>query len=186
MRIFSRYPFGRDSGRADRRSAQTDGGDPEKSGASQDGDRPRRRLRPRSWRRATFVGLLLVAVAFACWLGFQAFQAKSNLEDARRNLQNAKEALLKGDDQAAAKWANEAHSNAQATRDATHSLPWNIASVVPWLGSPFKTGQQLSDVVLGVVADVLQPSVHVAQAISPDRLLNSGRARCASAPRRCT
>jgi hypothetical protein len=66
---------------------------------------------------------------------------------------------------------DEALSNAQRAQNATHSLPWNIASVVPWLGSPFKTGQQISDVVLGLVADVLQPSAHVGEAISPNRLL---------------
>jgi len=121
------------------------------------------------------VGLFLVAVAFGCWLGFQAFQAKSNLEDARHNAQMAKEALLKGNTEDAAKSVDEAHSHAQTARDATHSLPWNIASVVPWLGGPFKTGQQISDVVLGLVADVLQPAVHVGEAISPDRLLEAGR-----------
>jgi hypothetical protein len=46
---------------------------------------------------------------------------------------------------------------------------------VPWLGGPFKTGQQISDVVRGLVVDVLQPSVDVAQATSPDRLLEGGR-----------
>ena len=46
---------------------------------------------------------------------------------------------------------------------------------MPWLGSPFKTGQQISDVVLGLAADVLQPSAHVGAAISPDRLLEGGR-----------
>ena len=47
-------------------------------------------------------------------------------------------------------------------------------SVVPWLGSPFKTGQQISDVVLGLAADVLQPSAQVGAVISPDRLLLEG------------
>ena len=163
-----------ESGGDDDRSAPTDGGDPEQSGASRDGRGSTRRLRPRSWRRVTWVGLLLAAVALACWLGFQAIQAKSNLEEARANAEKAKEALLKGNAQDAAKWVNEAHSNAQRARDATHSLPWSIASVVPWLGGPFQTGQQISDIVLGVVSDVLQPSVHVAQAISPDRLLDDG------------
>ena len=51
----------------------------------------------------------------------------------------------------------------------------HIAAVVPWLGGPFETGQQISDVVQGLVADVLQPAVHVGEAISPDRLLNGGR-----------
>ena len=71
--------------------------------------------------------------------------------------------------------ADKAHSHAQAARDATHSLPWNIASVVPWLGSPFKTGQQISDVVLGLAADVLQPSADVGAVLSPDRLLQGNR-----------
>jgi hypothetical protein len=97
--------------------------------------------------------------------------AKSNLEEARGNAQKAKEALSEGKPEDAAKWVDEALSNAQRAQNATHSLPWNIASVVPWLGSPFKTGQQISDVVLGLVADVLQPSAHVGEAISPNRLL---------------
>src|SRR6185503_342438 len=42
------------------------------------------------------------------------------------------------------------------------------------LGSPFKTGQQISDVVLGLAADVLQPSAQVGAVISPDRLLLEG------------
>ncbi len=63
---------------------------------------------------------------------------------------------------------------AQAARDATHSLPWNIAAGVPWLGSPFKSGQQITDVVLGLAAEVLQPSADVGAAISPDRLLAGG------------
>ncbi|MBB5164254.1 DUF4012 domain-containing protein [Mycobacterium sp. AZCC_0083] len=115
-----------------------------------------------------------MVIAFGCWLTFQAFQAKSNLEDARNNAQMAKEALLKGNTEDAAKWVDEAHTHAQTARDATHSVPWNIASVVPWLGGPFETGQQISDVVLGLVADVLQPAVQVGEAISPDRLLKGG------------
>jgi hypothetical protein len=170
-----RYPFGRDSGGEEDGPAQTDEANSGNSGASREGRRARWRLRPRSWRSATFVVLLLVGVALICWLGFQAFQAKANLEEARHSAQQAKEALLKGNAGDAAKWVNEAHSAAQRARDATHSLPWDMASVVPWLGSPFETGQQISDVVLGLVADVLQPSVHVGAALSPDRLLEGGR-----------
>jgi hypothetical protein len=118
----------------------------------------------------------LVAVAFACWLGFEATHAKSSLEEARGNAQKAKEALSAGNAKDAAKWVDEALSNAQGAQNATHSLPWSIASAMPWLGSPFRTGQQISDVVLGLVADVLQPSVRVGEAISPNQLLaGSGR-----------
>jgi len=123
----------------------------------------------------TRLALLIGAIAFACWLGVRALDAKSNLEQARDSAQQAKEALLKGNTDEASRWADNAHTHAQAARDATHSLPWNIASVVPWLGSPFKTGQQISDVVLGLAADVLQPSAQVGTALSPDRLYDSGR-----------
>ena len=121
------------------------------------------------------VGLLLVAIALGCWLVVEGFRAKSSLEEARLSAQEAKDALLQGDVKNAAEHVDEANSSAQRARDATHSLPWNIASVVPWLGGPFKTGQQVSDVVLGVIADVLQPGVNVGQALSPDRLYEGGR-----------
>jgi hypothetical protein len=118
--------------------------------------------------------LLLVVVGFGCWLGVRGYEAKSSLEQARNSAQQAKDALLKGKAGDASRWASDAHSHAQAARDATHSLPWNIVAAVPWLGSPFKSGQQIADVVLGVAADVLQPSADVGAAISPDRLLAGG------------
>lgn len=119
--------------------------------------------------------LLLIAVAFAGWLGFHAQEAKSHLEQARASAQRAKEALLKGDAEDAAKAADEAQAQAQAAHDATHSAPWSIASLVPLLGSPFRTGQQVSDVVLGLAGDVLKPATSVGQALSPNHLLRDGR-----------
>lgn len=119
--------------------------------------------------------LVLVAIAFAGWLGFRAQEAKTHLEHARASAQRAKDALLKGDAEAAAKAADEAQTQAQAARNATHSVPWNIAAVIPWLGSPFKTGQQVSDVVLGLTGDVLKPATAVGQALSPSHLLRDGR-----------
>jgi hypothetical protein len=124
----------------------------------------------------TGLTLLVVALAFGCWLGIRALDAKSNLEEARNSAQQAKEALLQGDTEDASRWADSAQTHAQAAHDATHSLPWNIAAVVPWLGSPFETGQQISDVVLGLAADVLRPSAHIATVLSPDELYRDGRA----------
>ncbi|WP_448392650.1 DUF4012 domain-containing protein [Mycolicibacterium sp. XJ879] len=128
-------------------------------------------------RRSTLIAgvVLLVVVAFGCWLAYGAFQARSNLEAARSAAQEAREALLKGDADQTTQWVDKATAHAQDAQDATHSLPWNIAAAVPWLGSPFKTGQQISDVVVGLAADVLQPSADVAEALSPDQLLQDGR-----------
>jgi hypothetical protein len=144
----------------------------EESGPPPEGEQAKRRFWPRGRRGAALAGLLLlVVIAFAGWLAFETTQAKSNLEQARDNAQQAKDALSKANVEDARKLVDDARSHADQAQDATHSLPWNIASVVPWLGSPFKTGQQISDVVVGLAADVLQPSVQVGEALSPDQLL---------------
>ncbi|MGE2689169.1 DUF4012 domain-containing protein [Mycolicibacterium pulveris] len=159
-----RNPFGRKSNGDNDDSAQVTEDDLEQ-------DRPEF-LR----RRSTLIGgvVLLVVVAFGSWLAYGAFQARSNLEAARSAAQEAREALLKGDADETTRWVDKATTHARDAQDATHSLPWNIAAAVPWLGSPFKTGQQISDVVVGLAADVLQPSADVAEALSPDRLLRDG------------
>lgn len=119
--------------------------------------------------------LLVIVVGFGCWLGLRAMDAKTSLEQARGNAQQAKDALLQGDAESASQFAGDAQSHAQAARDATHSLPWNIAAAVPWLGSPFETGQQISNVVVGLAADVLKPSAEAGAVLAPDQLLADGR-----------
>ncbi|MFB1295267.1 DUF4012 domain-containing protein [Mycobacterium sp. pW049] len=119
--------------------------------------------------------LVLLLVGLGCWVAAGAFQAKSNLERARASAQDAKNALLDGDTDAASLSADEALYRAQEARDATHSIAWNIVSAVPWLGSPFKTGQQVADVVLGLASDVLRPAADVGLTISPERLYQDGR-----------
>jgi hypothetical protein len=138
---------------------------------------PRSRWLPRDHSGLVWSGLVLfvVAVAFGCWLGLRTLEAKSNLEQARHNAAQAKEALLKGHTDDAVRWADSAQSHAEAARAATHSLPWNVVAAVPWLGSPLKTGRQISDVVLGLTANVLQPAAHVGAVLSPDRLLFDDR-----------
>jgi cytochrome b len=130
------------------------------------------RRRPVAW-----VGLavLITVVVVGIWLGLQAQTAKTNLEQARASAQQTKDALLQGNTADAARFAGDAQFHAQAARDATHSLPWNVVSVVPWVGSPFTTGQQISDVVLGLTAEVLKPAADVGTTVAPSQLLADGR-----------
>lgn len=129
-----------------------------------------------SRRRGWFAGLLLLAVviAFGGWLGVRALDAKSSLEQARVSASQAKDALLEGNTVDASARAAEAKAHAEAARDATHSVPWNIAAAIPWLGSPFDSGQQMTDVVFGLTSDVLAPASEVGVAISPERLFQDG------------
>jgi hypothetical protein len=134
---------------------------------------------PTSTRRRQMVwgglALLIAGVAFGCWLGVQALDAKSSLAQARQSAQLAKDALVKGQTADATRWADDAHSQAQAAQAAAHSVPWNIVAAVPWLGSPFKSGQQMTDVVLDLTTEVLQPTARIGVSISPDRMLDNGR-----------
>jgi hypothetical protein len=128
-------------------------------------------------RRALWIGagLAVLVVVFVAWLGVNAFTAKSSLEEARGSAQKTRDALLQGDTEAASRYAGEAQSQAQSARDATNSIPWNIAAGLPWLGSPFKTGQQIANVVEGLATDVLGPSAEVGSVLAPDQLLAGGR-----------
>lgn len=163
MGIFSRRPS----------ESRPDGDDDDSLYIDDEERRPRRFGR----RRITLAGLavLAVAVAFGCWLGVRAFDAKSELENARDSAQQAKDSLLQGDTDGALRHAGDAQSHAQSARDATHSLPWNVAAAVPWLGRPFETGQQISNVVLGLAAEVLRPAAESGAALAPDQLMAGGR-----------
>lgn len=138
-------------------------------------DDERRRL---SGRRGVVIGLavlVFILLGLGAWVAVGAFQAKSNLEQARTSAQVAKDALLEGDTAAASEAASDALGRAEAARGATHSLAWNIVAALPWVGSPFKTGQQVTEVVYGLAADVLRPAADVGLTISPERLYRDGR-----------
>ncbi|VEG52308.1 Uncharacterised protein [Mycolicibacterium aurum] len=129
-------------------------------------------------RRGVIIGstvFVFILLGLGAWVAVGAFQAKSNLEQARTSAQLAKDALLEGDTAAASDAASDALGRAEAARDATHSLAWNIVAGLPWVGSPFKTGQQVTEVVYGLAADVLRPAADVGLTISPERLYRDGR-----------
>lgn len=153
----------------------------EESGAPPSDDDGRHALlsvHVRRHRREVLIGssvLVLAIAAFGGWLAVRGFDAKSSLQEARENAQLAKNALQQGNSEDATRFADHAQFHARQAHDATHSLPWNVASFVPWLGSPFETGQQVSDVVLGLATDVLQPAAQAGTALDPDRLLDGSK-----------
>ena len=117
----------------------------------------------------------LVALIFVGWLGIQGLTAKSNLEKARDSAEQAKDALLGGKSEDATRFAENAQFHARQAQAAAHSVPWNIAAAVPLLGSPLKTTQQISDVVVGLAGDVLLPGATMGSGLSPDKLIDGTR-----------
>ena len=116
-----------------------------------------------------------IAVIFIGWLGVEGLSAKSNLEQARTSAEQSKDALLSGKSEDATRFAENAQFHARQARAATYSLPWNIAAAVPFVGSPLKTTQQISDVVVGLADNVLLPGATMGVGLSPDKLIDGTR-----------
>lgn len=137
---------------------------------------PVRRLqRLPSAARWTAVGILVLLVGFAAWLGIGAYQAKSNLEQARASAAHARDALLAGKSDEAIRAAETFRFRALQAHAATRSVPWRIAAAVPLVGSPLKTSQEITEVVMRLAEDVLLPATRMAGSISPDRLIDGTR-----------
>lgn len=117
----------------------------------------------------------LVVIAFGCWLAFQANEAKSSLEATLASVLKAREALSNDDPVDAARWVENSEFYANKAREATRSFPFTVASGVPWLGSPFETTGQISDVVVALIKEVLKPALGVGATVAPDRLIADGR-----------
>ncbi len=152
MNIFSRNPFSRQPGRAAEVPSMSD-------------------LASRPGTRWAALALLVLLIAFAGILGYQSLQAKSSLEQARNYAQQAKDALLSGKAEDATRLAENAGFYARQARATTHTLPWNVAAAVPLVGSPLKTTQQISDVVVSLTDEVLLPAARMGATVSPDKLI---------------
>lgn len=125
--------------------------------------------------RWTGVALLVLSVFFISWLGYEGYQAKSNLEQAKISATQTKDALLSSMPDDAARFAEISQFHARQAQRATHSLPWNAAAAIPLLGSPLKTTQQMSDVVVGLADNVLLPGAKMGGGLSPDKMIDGNR-----------
>lgn len=121
------------------------------------------------------VGIVVVVLlAFAIWLAYEAVTAKSNLETTRDAANSAKDALLDGDVPGAQSAAAEASESAKKAQDAASSLPFVIAAAIPYVGSPLATVSEITDVVHGLAVDVLEPASAASASISPDSVIEGG------------
>ncbi|NMM88409.1 hypothetical protein B2J88_29345 [Rhodococcus sp. SRB_17] len=136
----------------------------------------RRRVRVKATRsrHKIAIGLgisALVVTAFGAILGYTALEAKSDLESAKDHALAAKDALLDGDTETAEQAAADANRYSSAAYAKTRSPQWRIASAVPFLGSPFRTTEEMADVASGLTHDVLGPAVKAGTSLAPSTLI---------------
>ncbi|MET0316489.1 MAG: DUF4012 domain-containing protein, partial [Rhodococcus fascians] len=130
-----------------------------------------RKKRPILW---AVVIVLVLLVAFAAWLAYEAVTAKSNLETTRDAANKAKDSLLDGDVAGAQAAAAEASDSAKKAQDAASSIPFSVAGAIPYLGSPLATVSDIADVVHGLAVDVLEPASAASASISPNSVIEGG------------
>ncbi|OZC83666.1 hypothetical protein CH254_22310 [Rhodococcus sp. 06-412-2C] len=117
---------------------------------------------------------LVIVIAFVVWLGYESYSAQSSLTATRDAATQAKDALLDGDSAGAEAAAARASESANDAVSATTSIPFSIATAVPYLGSPLKSVAQISDVVQGLAVDVLAPASAAGASLNPSSLVEGG------------
>lgn len=143
-----------------------------------DGDGPRGRSRHRRARKKNsgrrillgFGVFVVVALGLGAWLAYTVNAAYTYLDQAREHAQAAKTALLTGDTQKADTSVSDAVRTSAQAKEATDSLIWTAAAVIPYVGQPLDVVSQITDVVNGLSVDVLTPSVEVGTTLDPSRL----------------
>lgn len=127
-------------------------------------------------RRIAIGATCAVAIvgAWGCYLAYEATQIKLNLERASDHATQSKDALLAGNSETGTRSAADADRYADRAYDAAHSVSWRVAGAIPWLGSPFDTTRQISDVVRGLTSDVLTPAAQAGSAMAPSQLILDG------------
>ncbi len=100
------------------------------------------------------VVLLLVAAALI-WLAYSAFQVRDDLESVRADASRARALMLDGDQAGARQAAEAASVRAEDAQDRANGFLWSAAAVVPVVGSPLKSVQQMSDAVAALSASGL-------------------------------
>ena len=130
----------------------------------------RARSKRRFYRRWWFwvvVGICLVAIASACWVGARALQAKSELESAHALIAPLKAEALKLDTSGATKTLGVINKHTDKAIELTSDPVWRATEFVPVLGKNFTAVRQLAAVTSSVMTDVVKPLIGVADQVDP-------------------
>jgi hypothetical protein len=131
---------------------------------------PRHRSRRLRWWILATLGVLVLLIAVALYLGYLGLKAKSSIESARGHAATAQQAFLDGDVQTAIAEANAAVTDAKSAKDDAHNPVWTGVALVPWLGDPLHSVQKMTESVDGLATDVLAPTAGLSDVINPNSL----------------
>jgi len=113
------------------------------------------------------LAVVLLVLACAGWLAWQATRAKADLRSAQSDLQSVKQALLAGDQHGAAKALARAGTAAAAAHHETSGPLWAVAKHLPVAGGAVRSAAGLADAADRLVRGPLSTLVRTASEVDP-------------------
>ena len=120
--------------------------------------------------RRLLLGVLVLALALAGWVGVGALRAQRALEDARGALQDARSSLLDRDPGRAATALTRASRQTGRAQAMTSDPVWRLAAALPVLGPPLIQVHGITTAVDDVATEVLPPALTAVEGLSGDGL----------------
>lgn len=135
-------------------------------------------LRPRGARITlwTILGVILVLVAAACWVGLRGLAAKAELEVALPLASTIQEQIGNGDSSGARSTYRSLENHTAAAARLTGGPVWGAAEVVPWIGPNLEAMRELASVVHSVTDGAIKPLTMAAGSITVDAFKPTGGA----------
>lgn len=131
-----------------------------------DPDTAVRRRRRWPW---VLVTLVVLGLAAGAWIGLRAVQAKSQLDDARAQLEAARSALLDREIGAARAAISSASESTGKARDLTGDPVWRAVAAIPVLGNNLQVARGLAVAADDIAADVLPAALAGAEGLDPGK-----------------
>ncbi|SOD74712.1 uncharacterized protein DUF4012 [Jatrophihabitans sp. GAS493] len=133
-------------------------------------DEARRRKMRRWGRRLVILGfgtLLLVSLA---WLAVSALLARKEVTAIKADMTTLRSSVSAGDVDSAKATANDLAAHAHRAAQLTAGPVWSITGAIPYVGSPFKSVQALTEVADQLGRSVLPDLIEASNELDPNQL----------------
>ena len=134
--------------------------------------RSRRRPSARRWATWAALGIVAGVAAATGWLGWSAYQAQTDLHEARESLSQLSGALAVADWERASKELSRARAATSRAERLTHGPLWAATPMLPVVGDAADVGRGLTASADRLVAGPVTTLVDTATAVRTDRLLS--------------
>lgn len=130
----------------------------------------RRTVKRRKTILWVIAGVVLVVIGSAAWVGFRAWNAKSDLEAAQSLVGQVKTQATSMDFAGIAQTSELLSKHTSDAASNTHDPVWRVAEFIPVLGKNLTAVREMSEVVDSIAKQTVAPLAKVAGTLTPESL----------------